>query len=53
MYRLHWAARNAKLTGSAELNGIDGGVFQEWHRAVNWMIRYDSENDWDQVGTDT
>jgi hypothetical protein len=53
MYRLHWAVRNAKLTGSGELNGIDGGVVQEWHRAVNWMIRYDSEDDWDQVGTDT
>lgn len=53
LYRLHWAARNVKLTGSGERNGIDGGVVQEWHRAVNWMIRYDSENDWDQVGTDT
>jgi hypothetical protein len=53
LYRLHWAVRNGKLTGSGELDGIDGGVVQEWHRAVNWMIRYDSEDDWDQVGTDT
>ena len=53
LYRLHWAVRNANLTGSGALKGIDGGVVQEWHRAVNWMIRYDSEDDWDQVGTDT
>lgn len=53
LYRLHWAVRNAKLTGSSAPNGINGGVVQEWHRAVNWMIRYDSEDDWDQVGTDT
>lgn len=53
LYRLHWAVRNAELTGSGPLDGIDGGVVQEWHRAVNWMIRYDLEDDWDQVGTDT
>jgi len=53
LYRLHWAVRNAKLAGSQAPKGIDGGVVQEWHRAVNWMIRYDAEDDWDQVGTDT
>lgn len=53
LYRLHWAVRNAKLSGLGEVNGINGGVVQEWHRAVNWMVQYDSENDWDHVGTDT
>ena len=53
LYRLHWAVRNAKLTSSEAPKGIDGGVVQEWHRAVNWMIRYEAEDDWDQVGTDT
>ena len=53
LYRLHWSVRNAKLLGSGALEGIDGGVVQEWHRAVNWMIRYDLEDDWDHVGTDT
>jgi hypothetical protein len=53
LYRLHWAVREAELTGAGELDGVDGGVVQEWHRAVNWMINYDSEDDWDQVGTDT
>lgn len=53
LYRLHWAVRNGKLTGSGAPDGINGEVVQEWHRAVNWMIQYDSEDDWDQVGTDT
>jgi hypothetical protein len=53
LYRLHWAVRDAKSTGSVVLKGINGGVVQEWHRAVNWMIQYEGENDWDQVGTDT
>ena len=53
LYRLHWAVRDTKLAGSDALEGIDGGVVQEWHRAVNWMIRYDREDNWDQVGTDT
>ncbi|MFN9676334.1 MAG: DUF4272 domain-containing protein, partial [Betaproteobacteria bacterium] len=50
-------SRNRKnsqaLSGSAPPNGINGGVVQEWHRAVNWMICYGAEDDWDQVGTDT
>ena len=53
LYRLHWAVRDNKLAGSDALEGIDGGVIQEWHRAVNWIIRYDGEDNWDQVGTDT
>lgn len=53
LYRMHWAVRNATITGSAPPEGIDGGVVQEWHRAVNWMTKYDLEDDWDHVGTDT
>jgi len=53
LYRLHWAVRNARLTGSSGLNEVNGGVVQEWHRAVNWMVCYNEEDDWDQVGTDT
>jgi hypothetical protein len=25
----------------------------EWHKVVNWLIRYDDENDWDKVSTET
>jgi hypothetical protein len=53
LYRLHWATRNARVTGNTPPPGVDGGVVQEWHRAANWMIRYEGEDDWDQVTTDT
>lgn len=53
LYRLHWAVRDARLKDAPAIAGINGGVVQEWHRAVNWMIRYGEEDDWDQVGTDT
>ena len=53
LYRLHWAVRNAQLTGEAGPTGVNGGVVQEWHHAVNWMIRYNGEDNWDHVGTDT
>jgi hypothetical protein len=53
LYRLHWAVRNAQLTGSSGPSEVNGGVVQEWHRAVNWMVCYNEEDDWDQVGTDT
>lgn len=53
LYRLHWAVRDARLTGSSQPAGIEGGVIQEWHLAVNWMTRYDNEDNWDRVGTDT
>ncbi len=47
LHRLHWAVRDG------ELAGIDAAVVQEWHRALNWMLRHQGENDWDKVGTDT
>jgi hypothetical protein len=53
LYRLHWATRDAHLNGTTLPKGINGGVVQEWHRAANWMINYDNENNWDFVGTDT
>ncbi|UVW29351.1 DUF4272 domain-containing protein [Massilia sp. H6] len=53
LYRLHWAVRDAKLTGSAPPAGINPGVVLEWHHAVNWMIRDGDEDDWDAVSTDT
>ncbi len=53
LYRLHWAVRDAQLRGSPSPSAIKGGVVQEWHRAVNWMTRYEDEDDWDAVATDT
>lgn len=53
LYRLHWAVRHAALIGKENPAGLDGGVVREWHQAVNWMIAYDEEDDWDRVQTDT
>ena len=53
LYRLHWAVRNSRLKGDATQLPVNPGVVQEWHRAVNWVIRYDQEDNWDYVATDT
>jgi hypothetical protein len=53
LYRLHWAVRNARIREEPDQPQVIGGVVQEWHRAVNWMTRYDQENNWDYVATDT
>jgi len=53
LYRLHWAVRDAHLNGREPPPGLNPGVVLEWHHAVNWMIRYNDEDDWDAVGTDT
>ena len=53
LYRLHWAVRDAQLNGREPPPGIHPGVVLEWHHAVNWMMRYGGEDDWDAVATDT
>jgi len=53
LYRLHWAVRDAHLNRREPPAGLNPGVVLEWHHAVNWMIRYGDEDDWDAVGTDT
>ncbi len=53
LYRLHWAVRHANLIGKPAPANLNGNLVQQWHQAVNWMIRYEEEDDWDQVGTDT
>ncbi|MES2069614.1 MAG: DUF4272 domain-containing protein [Pseudomonadota bacterium] len=53
LYRLHWAVRHAHLIGKPVPGNLNAAMVQEWHQAVNWMIGYDDEDDWDRVGTDT
>jgi len=50
LYRLHWPTRQFGKSVSSRVNP---GVVQEWHLAVNWLTRYDGEDNWDWVGTDT
>lgn len=48
-YRLHWAARNARLT-NAEFP-VTEGMIRERRRALDWVIGV--EADWDKVPSDT
>lgn len=52
IYRLHWEVRHAMLHGKEPPGGLEPGVVQERHHALNWLIRY-GEEEWDLVSTDT
>jgi hypothetical protein len=52
IYRYHWACRNERMKGLDGPAGLDSGVVQERHLALNWLINY-GEDDWDEVTTDT
>ena len=53
LYRLHWAVRHAHITGKPTPGRLDTDAVHEWHKAVNWLIRYDDEDDWDRISTET
>lgn len=53
LYRLHWAVRDAQLNGREPPAGLNPGMVLEWHHAANWMIGYESQDDWDAVSTET
>lgn len=48
-YRLHWAARNARLTGHN--CPVDEGLISERRKALDWVIGV--EQDWDEIPLDT
>jgi hypothetical protein len=50
--RLNWAAREARIAGGQPPAGLDPGVLQERHHALNWLVRY-QDADWDDVDTPT
>lgn len=50
--RLHWEARDAKRRNAVPRVPVHIEIIQERHRAINWVIGYDSAP-WDEVTTDT
>lgn len=52
IYRYHWAVRNARLKGEPSPAGLEPGVVQERHYALNWLIG-EADQPWDDVGTST
>lgn len=53
IYRYHWAVRQAGLDGNPPPAALDPGVVMERHHALNWLIGYDDNADWDDVTTNT
>jgi Domain of unknown function (DUF4272) len=53
IYQAHWRVRDAKRRESPVTDGLDGEVIQEWHLALNWITKYEDEDDWDAITTDT
>jgi hypothetical protein len=58
IYRYHWAVREAWLRGHKMPAGLDPGVVEERHHALNWLVvPIDEERDewpeWDDVDTST
>jgi hypothetical protein len=52
IYRMHWATRQASLREQEMPAGLQSGVVQEWHHAINWLTCCSNEA-WDEVTTDT
>jgi hypothetical protein len=52
IYRFHWAVRQAHIEGKSPPGGLDAGVIQERHHALNWLIGY-NDAAWDDVSTPT
>jgi hypothetical protein len=51
-YRLHWASRQAILKKTPVPAGLNDGVLQERHHALNWLVRFE-DREWDDVETPT
>ena len=53
LYRLHWAVRHAHITGKPTPGRLDAHAVHEWHKVANWLIRFEEEDDWDRISTET
>ncbi|MBW8734755.1 MAG: DUF4272 domain-containing protein [Asticcacaulis sp.] len=53
IYRLHWATRQSHLDGVDPPACLVPGIVVERHQALNWLISYEDNADWDEVTTDT
>lgn len=52
VYRYHWAVVDARVKGKEAPAKLDGGVVQERHYALNWLVGYMNQA-WDEISTDT
>ncbi len=52
IYRYHWATTDARVKGQPAPAKLEGGVVQERHYVLNWLIGY-MDQEWDEISTDT
>jgi hypothetical protein len=52
IYRYHWSTTDARVKNQPEPAKLEGGVVQERHYALNWLIGY-MDQGWDDISTDT
>lgn len=52
IYRYHWATTDARIKKQPMPAKLEGGVVQERHYILNWLIGY-MDQDWDNISTDT
>lgn len=52
IYRYHWAVVSARLKHQETPVKLEGGVVQERHYILNWLVGY-LDQEWDDVSTDT
>ncbi|QIF06219.1 DUF4272 domain-containing protein [Roseimicrobium sp. ORNL1] len=52
IYRYHWAVTSARLKNQEAPAKLEGGVVQERHYVLNWLIGY-MDQAWDDISTDT
>lgn len=53
IYRYDWACVDARVNNLKIPDWMECGVILERHRALNWLIGYPENADWDDVTTDT
>jgi hypothetical protein len=53
IYRYDWACVDAWLKGKSAPASLDAGVVIERHHALNWLVGYPDNADWDDVSADT
>ncbi|MBZ9622179.1 DUF4272 domain-containing protein [Clostridium sp. FP2] len=49
----HWACVEARIKNQEILAGLDSGVVQEQHYALNWLVSANGECDWDEICPNT
>lgn len=52
IYRMDWAAVDARIHHMSGPTGLEHGVVQARHKTLNWMINFQGDT-WDDVNTPT